>query len=243
MNLKGITMHLVATSSQETAIRCSEGMQPFGAVVTTSDYDSLREALLKLTPHVLFVDSGLSGFHGPSSIRDLHTLSPLTNIVVLSSGLSEDVELAMFIAGARGFCDSKCSAQEIKKVFTAVNNGQLWIRRSHISRLLDEVRSGARSAIQPKFHVVGTLIGLTPREHEIAVLVGSGNTNKQIARHLSITERTVKAHLSEIFRKLSVTDRLTLGLRVTALSQSGITQSQASPPDTTPTLKLIKSGT
>lgn len=236
-------MHLVATSSPQIAIRCSESMQLSGAVVTTSDYDSLREALSKLTPNVLFLDSRLPGFDGPSSIRDLLMLSPLTNIVILSSSLSEDMELASFIAGARGFCDSNCSTQEIKKVFTAVSSGQLWIRRSHISRLLDEVRNGARSAIPPTFHVAGTLTGLTPREKEIATLVGSGNTNKQIARHLCIAERTVKAHLSEIFRKLGIADRLTLGLRVTALSRSNLPHGQAALADNAPILKLIKSGT
>jgi two-component system NarL family response regulator len=59
-----------------------------------------------------------------------------------------------------------------------------------------------------------SLLALTPREREIATLVGCGNSNKQIAHSLAITERTVKAHLSEIFRKLSISDRLTLALRV-----------------------------
>ncbi|TAN79521.1 MAG: response regulator transcription factor, partial [Gallionella sp.] len=56
---------------------------------------------------------------------------------------------------------------------------------------------------------------LTRREHEIATLVGNGESNKQIALRLAITERTVKAHLTEIFRKLDVADRLRLALLVT----------------------------
>jgi len=59
------------------------------------------------------------------------------------------------------------------------------------------------------------LANLTRREHEIATLVGNGESNKQIAQHLAITERTVKAHLTEIFRKLDVADRLKLALIVT----------------------------
>jgi DNA-binding CsgD family transcriptional regulator len=50
---------------------------------------------------------------------------------------------------------------------------------------------------------------------EIATLIGAGSTNKQIARQLAITERTVKAHLTGIFRKLGIGDRLKLALRVT----------------------------
>jgi two-component system NarL family response regulator len=60
--------------------------------------------------------------------------------------------------------------------------------------------------------VVGRLVRLTVREQQIAALVGGGGTNKQIARRLAISERTVKAHLTEIFRKLGITDRLKLAL-------------------------------
>ena len=58
------------------------------------------------------------------------------------------------------------------------------------------------------------LANLTRRECEIATLVGNGESNKQIARRLDITERTVKAHLTEVFRKLEVADRLKLALMV-----------------------------
>ena len=53
---------------------------------------------------------------------------------------------------------------------------------------------------------------LTKREYEIATLVGRGESNKRIANRLDITERTVKAHLTEIFRKLQITDRIKLAL-------------------------------
>ena len=56
------------------------------------------------------------------------------------------------------------------------------------------------------------LENLTRREYEIAMLVGKGESNKKIAQHLAITERTVKAHLTEIFRKLQISDRIKLAL-------------------------------
>jgi DNA-binding NarL/FixJ family response regulator len=56
---------------------------------------------------------------------------------------------------------------------------------------------------------------LTQREQEIAGLIGNGESNKQIARQLCITERTVKAHLTGIFRKLGIADRVRLAIRVT----------------------------
>ncbi|MES9812798.1 MAG: helix-turn-helix transcriptional regulator [Candidatus Thiodiazotropha sp.] len=62
--------------------------------------------------------------------------------------------------------------------------------------------------------IESTLSKLTDREREIAQLVGSGDSNKVIAKKLDITERTVKAHLSSIFRKTSTKDRLQLGLLI-----------------------------
>ncbi len=64
--------------------------------------------------------------------------------------------------------------------------------------------------------MTGRLAALTLREREIAELIGNGESNKQIARQLLITERTVKAHVTGIFRKLGVGDRLSLALRVSA---------------------------
>ena len=72
--------------------------------------------------------------------------------------------------------------------------------------------------MQEKKHIeqaVNSLLeNLTKREYEIALLVGRGESNKQIARQLDITERTVKAHLTEIFRKLAISDRIKLALLV-----------------------------
>ena len=68
--------------------------------------------------------------------------------------------------------------------------------------------------------VTGRLAALTLREREIAELIGNGESNKQIARQLLITERTVKAHLTGIFRKLGIVDRLSLALRVSAQADS-----------------------
>jgi DNA-binding NarL/FixJ family response regulator len=62
-------------------------------------------------------------------------------------------------------------------------------------------------------------VDLTQREAQIALLVSDGNTNKQIAHRLDITERTVKAHLTQIFRKLGISDRFMLALRILSLTE------------------------
>jgi DNA-binding NarL/FixJ family response regulator len=138
----------------------------------------------------------------------------MPKIIVLGRGVPEEMELRMFFAGARGFCSVDMDIGKIANVLEAVDCGQLWMRRSIISRLLDEVQANTFPDPVAAPLPLRSLLALTPREREIATLVGCGNSNKQIAHSLAITERTVKAHLSEIFRKLSISDRLTLALRV-----------------------------
>ena len=106
--------------------------------------------------------------------------------------------------------------QLLERVIVAVEHGELWIRRSITPRLLDELGAKLRDETQPKRLVVGRLAELTQREREIAELIGNGESNKEIARRLLITERTVKAHLTGIFGKPGIGDRLRLALQVRA---------------------------
>jgi DNA-binding NarL/FixJ family response regulator len=99
-------------------------------------------------------------------------------------------------------------------VVTAVQRGELWIRRTLSWHLLNELVTITQEKTKIKQAVGELLANLTQREYEIATLVGNGETNKQIARRLDITERTVKAHLTEVFRKLDIADRLKLALIV-----------------------------
>jgi two-component system NarL family response regulator len=122
------------------------------------------------------------------------------------------MEVELFKAGVRGYCRIDIDPELLKRVVVAVQLGELWIRRSLMARLLDELGVRVPAEALEKRAVVGRLVRLTVREQQIAALVGGGGTNKQIARRLAISERTVKAHLTEIFRKLGITDRLKLAL-------------------------------
>ena len=104
--------------------------------------------------------------------------------------------------------------EQLKNVVEAVQQGELWIRRALSWHLLNELVVITQEKNKIKQAVSDLLANLTRREYEIATLVGNGESNKQIARRLDITERTVKAHLTEVFRKLEVADRLKLALIV-----------------------------
>ena len=209
-------MILIASSSSDTLVRWEQGLQGVHIVLTVRGLDSLREGLVRIMPKVLLLDCDLPGLDGPKGVAVLRKANTATKIIALTGVVSDETELALFKAGVRGCCRSDIDPQHLKRIVAAVEQGELWIRRSITPRLLDELGAKLRYEAQPKRAMAGCLAELTLREREIAELIGNGESNKQIARQLSITERTVKAHLTGIFRKLGIADRLGLALRVAA---------------------------
>ena len=140
--------------------------------------------------------------------------SPLA-VVVLCDQPDEAGAAAAIAAGAAGYCNTHVAPEVLRQVALVVGNGGLWIGRSLMQRLiggtgklLGQRQPGTRERWSDK---------LSEREREVARLVASGASNKEIAERLAITERTVKAHLGAIFEKLGVRDRLQLSLRVNGL--------------------------
>ena len=152
-----------------------------------------------------------------ATVASLRKRNSATKIVALSRSVSDEAELTLFRSGVRGCCRLDIDPLLLARVVVAVRQGELWIRQSLTPRLLDELGEKLRHENRiVAASSLGRLAELTLREREIAALIGNGDSNKQIARQLAITERTVKAHLTGIFRKLGIADRLGLALRVTA---------------------------
>lgn len=140
-------------------------------------------------------------------------------VVVLADRPDGEEALAMFSAGARGYCNAHSTAANLRQVTNVVQAGGLWIGEALMQRLLASTQAAlARvpvTALSPGHgaHASGDgLATLTKRELEVAHTVANGSSNKEIARHLGITERTVKAHVGSIFQKLKARDRLHLAL-------------------------------
>jgi DNA-binding NarL/FixJ family response regulator len=206
---------LIASSSRDMLARWKQGVLSFTHISCMDSLDWLRDGLVRIKPQILLLDHDLPGLDSPMGIADLIKLSPETKIIILSRALSDETEWGLFMAGVKGYCQKDIEPKQLKSVVAAIQQGELWMRRTLTCRLLDELGKIALEKNQIKQAASDLLANLTRREHEIATLVGNGESNKQIAQHLAITERTVKAHLTEIFRKLDVADRLKLALIVT----------------------------
>lgn len=205
-------MILLASSNKEILLRWEQALFGFSSLYFSHNFVSLTEKLIKLKPEILLLDYQLPGLEGQRSILELISLRRETKIVIFSSGLSGEIEWRLFKAGVKGCCPNNMQVAQIRRVIDVVQEGELWIRRTLTNQILNELVNVTHERNRIERAVNDLLENLTRREYEIAMLVGCGESNKRIAQQLAITERTVKAHLTEIFRKLHISDRIKLAL-------------------------------
>lgn len=137
-------------------------------------------------------------------------------VVVLADEPDDSIVSEALALGASGCCNTYSAPEVLRQVALVAQNGGLWIGQEMLRRLVGGTSRilGARSIAQQNNEWLSVL---SDRETQVARLVASGASNKEIAEKLSITERTVKAHLSAVFEKLSLRDRLQLSLRINGL--------------------------
>jgi len=131
------------------------------------------------------------------------------SLVALSKVPDQQEALLALNAGAKGYCHTLANPDTLKQVAIVVSHGGLWVGQDLLSRV---VTAAEKVLSHERTTAFGSLNQLTAREKAVAKEVAKGATNKEIARSLNITERTVKAHLGSIFNKLNVRDRLQLVL-------------------------------
>jgi len=144
-----------------------------------------------------------------ASLRQILQTVPQARVVVLSNAPSQQLAFQAMSAGASGYCHAYSAAAVLKEVRSVVMHGGLWLGRELLQQLIN-VSIGLVSN-QPD-QVADALDKLTARERDVAIEAAKGLSNKEIARLLNITERTVKAHISACFERLHVKDRLQLAL-------------------------------
>jgi two-component system nitrate/nitrite response regulator NarL len=166
-----------------------------------------------LGPDVLLFDLSLFRPEGVEALPALLKLSPTTRVVLLTGHANDREGITALKAGVRGYCHREIASSLVGKVLDVVLKGDVWVGRMLVPRLMEELRSlTEREVAGPHGDPDGRLERLTRREREIARLVGDGASNKEIAKQLSISDRTVKAHITTIFQKLGFSDRLRLAL-------------------------------
>lgn len=115
-------------------------------------------------------------------------------------------------AGCRGYCHALAPRATLQQILEVISNDGIWTGQALLQRLLTGLQQLPRPSAAPDLLTV-----LSEREREVALQAARGAANKLIARELGITERTVKAHLSSVFEKLHIKDRVQLTLLVNGI--------------------------
>jgi DNA-binding NarL/FixJ family response regulator len=147
-------------------------------------------------PDVLLLDLQMPDVDGIEATRRLRTAAPETQVVVFTSFSDRDGIVRALDAGAVGYLLKDAEPDEIHAAIRAASRGESPLAPRAAAALLADRRSRSSSQVE-----------LSPREREVLQLVIDGLANKQIARRLGISEKTVKGHLTNVFQRIGVTDR------------------------------------
>jgi DNA-binding NarL/FixJ family response regulator len=188
--------HAVVRRGLEQLLTSADGIEVVGAA---SDGAEALEVVRATGPDVVLMDLQMPGVDGVSATRAINA-EGLADVLVLTSVSDSERIVAALDAGAVGYLLKDAEPDDILEGIRAVARGESPIHPRAARELLDTRRPSA------------DLPDLTPREREVLQLVREGLANKQIARRLGITERTVKAHLTSIFATIGVADRTSAAL-------------------------------
>lgn len=174
----------------------------------TCSRDALTIALRE-KPDVVLLDLDLLGHLQLGLISDLRTAAENTAVLALTGLQDKKLCREAVRHGVRGVVVKHECASVLIKAIERVHAGELWVEQSIMVALIGELQRPKQSQYDSDQYRIASL---TVREREVISLVGHGLRNKDIADRLCISETTVRHHLTAVFSKLSVTDRLALAI-------------------------------
>lgn len=167
------------------------------------------ELARELKPDVLLLDLIMPGQEGLEILRELAESSLPTLTIVLAAAIGKPQIVEVLRLGARGVILKDTATELVVKAIHTVLAGEFWVGRGDVTNLIEYLRwvlPGSVAPTEPR------AFGLTPREREVVVAIVAGYTNRGIAQRLRVSEETIKHHLTHIYDKLGVSNRLELAI-------------------------------
>ncbi|WP_447601234.1 response regulator [Nitrospira sp. Nam80] len=189
--------HEVLRLGLRTLFTESGGFRVVGEAGTMAD--AIAEAA-KLKPDVVLMDVRLPDGNGVEACRAIRAARPETRVLFLTSYADEDAVLATILAGAYGFLLKEVSSEELIRAMKCVAAGRSILDPAVTNRVLDRVKGLSRDSADKRDE-------LSAQEERVLALVAEGNTNKEIAAVLQLSDKTVGHYLENIFQKLHVSRR------------------------------------
>ena len=170
------------------------------------------EMCSSLTPHVLLLDVAMKGGEGMLLLERLRQSQVETRILMLTAAMPRTDLVRALQLGARGVVLKDAPMDLLFKSIRRVRAGEYWVGRDMVADLVHALAAVGRATTPRPVLPARRAFALTARELEIVSAVASGYTNRQMAEKFSIAEDTIKHHLTSIFDKTGVSNRLELAL-------------------------------
>jgi DNA-binding NarL/FixJ family response regulator len=166
------------------------------------------------------LDLVMLGSHGSQNLFDLmaglKASRPDLRLLVCGSGADDETILKAVAAGAKGYVDEAATPEEFAMAIRIVNQGSVWAPRRVLSIFIERV-----TTLPGRIFPAGR-VTFTDREKEVLEMLVAGRANKEIGAALGIEERTVKAHVAKLMRKVGVQNRISLSVH--AITHSLVTK-------------------
>jgi two-component system, NarL family, nitrate/nitrite response regulator NarL len=198
--------HPLIRAGVKNMLRADDGFEVVGEA---EDGDDAITQTLELEPDILLLDLKMPRLPGLEAMRAIMAKSPRVKIVMLTGEITTQQIIEALQIGARGILLKDSMAGDLTQSLRAVLSGDYWIggeRVANLLKALHELQAQAAAIPERKTY------GLTPRELEVVGCIVEGCSNRDIAKQFTISEETVKRHLSNVFDKTGVSTRLELAL-------------------------------
>jgi two-component system, NarL family, nitrate/nitrite response regulator NarL len=197
--------HAVVRTALRLFLESQAGLTVVGEVARPAE---ALERARQTHPDVILLDLDLGDANGLDLLPHLRAAAPAAQVLVLTGVRDVDMHRRAVRLGAVGIVRKERAADVLLAAIAKVCAGEVWLDRALIARVLGELtRGGPAPPADPE---AAKIAALTAREREVIALVGQGHRNRQVADRLCIAEATVRHHLTSIYAKLHVADRLAL---------------------------------
>ncbi len=188
------------------------GQQDIAVVGEAADGQDGLQLCADVNPDVVLMDIRMPVLNGLEATRRLHSAENPPRVIVLTTFDADELVLEALAAGADGFLLKDTPPDQIVSAIRTVADGEAMLSPSVTRTVIGRVRT---VGLTPRTQdAIDRLDQLTDREKEVALAVGRGLTNADIARELYLSIPTVKAHVSRLFDKLGVTNRVQIAMVV-----------------------------
>lgn len=177
---------------------------------TAADISEALVVAQREQPDIILLDIDLNGVNSLDSMPLLREVTSAF-VLILTGVRDQETHDRAVLSGARGVVQKEAPAELILKAIRKVYEGEIWLDRAATARVFSKLLDHSSTPVSPE---VAKIASLTLREREIIdVIIQQGHsTNKQIAGHLNMSEHTLRNHLSSIYSKLEVENRLELAM-------------------------------